>query len=102
MLKGRSMNGETTPDTETSASQRSDGARFQLPPRLFRLAILATLMVGVGMFAVVYLSPVFLIVGALAVAVIADGLEPMALDIRWLGWQRRVDRTRVLVFLGWF
>jgi len=41
-----------------------------------------------------------LIAGALAVAAIADGLEPW--DTEWLGWRRRVDRTRVLMFLGWF
>src|SRR5947209_8278399 len=39
------------------------------------------------------------IIGALAVAVIADGLEPLAVDIEWLGWRRRVDRTRVFLFI---
>jgi hypothetical protein len=57
-------------------------------------------MVGGGLAAAVYLPPVFLIAGAFAVAAIADGLELW--DIKWLGWRRRVDRTRVLMFLGWF
>lgn len=102
MLEGRTMNGERTPGTDTSASPRSAGARFQMAPRLFRLAIVGTVMIGIGLFVVAYLSPIFLIVAAIAVAAIADGLEPLAVDVRWLGWQRRVDRTRVLLFLGWF
>ena len=59
-------------------------------------------MIGGGLFVVAYLSPIFLIVAAFVVAVISDGLEPLSVDVRWLGWQRRVDRTRVLLFLCWF
>ena len=96
------MNGERTPGTEMNESQRPAGARYQLPPRLFRLAVVGTAMIMVGLFVVAYLSPFFLIVGAIAVALIADGVEPLAVDFHWLGWQRPVDRTRVLLFLGWF
>lgn len=71
--KAEPMNEERTPGTKTDASQRDARVRFQLPPRLFRLAIVGTVTIGVGLFVVASLSPIFLIIGAIGVAVIADG-----------------------------
>ena len=44
-------------------------------------------------------APVLVIPEALVVAVIADGLA--SLTGRWQGWRRRLDWTRVGMFLGW-
>jgi hypothetical protein len=88
------------PNTEVDPPLKDDSERFQLPPRVFRLTVLVTLVGGGGFAAATYLSPFFMIAGALAVALIADGLEPF--DTGWLGWRRRLDRTRVFLFVGWF
>lgn len=102
MLKGRTHErGEDTRHQDGRISARCSRA-FSAAPRLFRLAIVGTVTIGVGLFVVASLSPIFLIIGAIGVAVIADGVDPLAGDVRWLGWKRGVDRTRLLLFLGWF
>lgn len=88
------------PDTQVDPPHRDGDGRLQLPPRVFRLVVLATLVAAGDLVAATYLSPFFLIAGAAAVALIADGLEPF--NVGWLGWRRKFDRTRVFLFLGWF
>jgi len=73
--------------------------RLRLSPRVFWLLVLATLVGGLGVVGAAY-APVLLIPEALVVAVVADGLEP--LTGRWQGWRRRLNGTRVGMFLGWY
>jgi hypothetical protein len=69
-----------------------------LDPRVLRLAIVTTVIIIASLLAS-RLQMALLLPGAFAVAVAADVLEPF--DTEWIGWRRSVDRTRVLLFIGW-
>ncbi|MFI5287376.1 MAG: hypothetical protein ACHQ4F_13785 [Candidatus Dormibacteria bacterium] len=73
---------------------------LRLAPRVFWLLVLATLIGACGLVGAAYLSPVFVIPEAFVVAVVADGTVPFTGG--WQGWRRRVDRTRVGMFVGWY
>ena len=86
-----------SPDADQPEGYTS--GRFRLAPRVFWLLVLATLVGGLGVVGAAY-APVVLIPEALVVAVVADGLEPFT--GRWQGWRRRLDWTRIGMFLGWY
>lgn len=69
-------------------------------PRVFRLGVVTAAVVLASVLAA-HLQVALLVPGAFAVAAAADALEPLSIDQEWLGWRRPVDRTRVLLFIGW-
>ncbi len=69
-----------------------------MPPRIFLLVVrtLAALAMSLGVLA----NLIFIIPSGIAAALLIDGLD--ARHAKWRGWRRPIDRTRALLFAGWF
>lgn len=87
---------------ENVSKQRADpeGSRSLWPTRRTYVLFLIAAAAVVATLAAARVSAVFLIVGAVAAAMVADGLEPF--HGGWIGFWRPVDLRRVLLFVASF
>jgi hypothetical protein len=86
----------TDRDFDGGNAEDAASPTFWPPRRTFYLG-LAVACVLAATVAAAQVSEGFLLLGALVAAVVADGFDPFSAT--WLGWSRRIDGRRVLVFV---